>query len=173
MPTPKGNYGIWYPKAEDLFTPAWLEYAAGLGIDFNHALLFYRGPGMTSKEAHVDTHAETHQFVNFAINWVLGGKDSKMHWYKLPDMRVASTVKDPKTSVPYTTFQFKDLEYLESCEITNEVTLVKTNLPHSVTMGNEPRWCISARVKHNNDVVWEEIVERMKQNNLLVERNDH
>lgn len=169
MPEPSGNYGIWYPPAHEIFSEQWLNYTKELGIDFTHALLFYRGPNTTSKEAHVDTHAESHKFVNFAVNWVIGGAGSKMHWFKLPDMKVASTVKDPKTNVPYTTFQYKDLEYIESCSISNQVTLVKTDVPHSITMGREPRWCISARVM-NDQLTWEEIINYLRGKNILIER---
>jgi hypothetical protein len=171
MPSPKGNYGIWSPKATDIFSSEWLEYTHSLGIDFKHALLFYRGPNTTSKEAHVDTHAGDHSFVNFAINWVIGGAGSKMHWYELPDdPAAATTVKDPKTNVPYTTYQFKDLKHIESGEIVNEVTLVRTNVPHSITMNKEPRWCISARVGRTEDMQWNDAVEYFRHKNLLVER---
>jgi hypothetical protein len=170
MPIPKNNYGIWAPKAENIFSKTWLEYTAGLGIDFKHALLFYRGPNTTSREAHVDTHADDHSFVNFAVNWVIGGANSKMNWYKMPPDGAATIVKDNTSDVPYTTFQFKDLEYIESCKIVNEVTLVRTNLPHSITMGSEPRWCISARVGKDKDTSWDDIVEQFRAKNLLVER---
>lgn len=169
MPQHNGQYGIWSPPAEKIFSKEWLEYTGALGIDFHHALLFYRGPYATSKEAHVDTHAEDHKFVRFAVNWVIGGDESEMHWYKMPDMSAASTVKDPKTNVPYTTFQFRDLELLESCKIADEVTIVKTDLPHSVTMGKEPRWCISARLQYGNEPTWEEMLGYLRQKNLLVE----
>lgn len=169
MPEPKGNYGIWYPSAKEIFSDNWLEYTKNLGIDFKHALLFYRGPNTTSKEAHVDTHATSHKFVNFAINWVIGGRESSMHWYKLPDMKVASVVKDPTTSVPYTTFQFKDLEPIESCSISDQITLVKTEIPHSITMGSDPRWCISARIA-DDKMTWEEVVQYLRSKKILVER---
>ena len=95
-----------------------------------------------------------------------------MHWFKMPSSDKATTVKDPKTKVPYTTFQFKDLEPIESCEITNTITLVKTNLPHSITMGSDPRWCISARIAKHSGQSWDEIINTMRLKNLLVERND-
>ena len=170
FPVPRGPYGIWSPKAERIFSKDWLEYTAALGIDFNHALLFYRNSNMTSKEAHVDTHAITHEFVNSGFNWVIGGEGSMMHWYKLPNMNVASVVKDPRTNVPYTTFQFKDLTPIESTEIKNEITLVRTGIPHSISMGTDPRWCISARLKTEQDLSWNEIVELMRSKDLLEER---
>jgi hypothetical protein len=169
-PIPTTDYGIWYPTARAIFSQDWLEYTKELGIDFGHALLFYRGPWATSREAHVDTESRTHEYVNFALNWVIGGKDSSMHWFKMPTGDKATTVKDSKTNVPYTTFQFRDLEHIESCEITDTVTLVKTNLPHSITMGSEPRWCISARVAKHKNQPWDEIVDTMRLKNLLVER---
>ena len=39
MPVPKNNYGIWAPLAENIFSKTWLEYTAGLGIDFKHAFI--------------------------------------------------------------------------------------------------------------------------------------
>ena len=170
-PVPTSDYGIWDPYATDIFNSDWLKYTKRLGIDFYRALVFYRGPNTTSKEAHVDTRNESFIYVNSAINWVFGGENSTMHWYKMPENPdAANTVKDPKTQVPYTTFQFKDLEQIDSCQIKNEVTLVKTCVPHSITMGLEPRWCISARVAKPNDLSWDNVVNKMRSNKLLVER---
>lgn len=170
FPVPTGNYGIWTPPAPFIFSSKWLEYTSDLGLNFHHALLFYRGSNMTSKEAHVDTHPAGQGYVKSALNWVIGGDESEMHWYDMPSPEAATVVKDPKTKVPYTTFQFKDLTLIESTKIKNEVTLVRTDLPHSITMGTSPRWCISARVDIPDDIPWEEIVEQMRSKNLLVER---
>ena len=41
LPTPTSNYGIWAPKATEVFSKKWLSYTSSLGLDFNHILLFY------------------------------------------------------------------------------------------------------------------------------------
>lgn len=170
MPVPKDGYGIWSPTAGLIFSKTWLNKVADMGLPMRHALLFYRGPNMTSKEAHVDTHAKSRKFINFAFNWIIGGENSAMHWYNIPDQKTVTTVKDSSTNVPYTTYQFKDLELLESCSISNKATLVKTCVPHSITMGEEPRWCISARPDLDEDMQWDDIVGLLRSKNLLIER---
>ena len=170
MPLPTGNYGIWAPRARDIFSQDWLDYTASLGLHFGHALLFYRGPNTTSKEAHVDTAADSKSFIGFALNWVIGGRNSHMNWFKMPGLEAATAVKDTTSKVPYTTFQFKDLEYVESCSIFDDITLVRTDIPHSITMGNEKRWCISARMIKGFDMPWHSAVQYFRTKNLLVER---
>ena len=171
MPEPEGPYGIWSPHASQIFSQQWLSYMRGLGLPVHHALVFYRAKGITSQEAHVDTDADTGEFINFALNWVLGGRGSKMHWYRALRNNYVTAVKDSNTRVPYTTIKFENLERIESTEIQpNEVVLVRTNYPHSISMGNEPRWCISARIDSQNIRSWPEIVEHFKTKGLLVER---
>ena len=170
MPTPTGDYGIWQPKAKKIFKESWLEYVESIGLRLDHVLLFYRGPLCTSKEAHVDTHSKDLKSVNFGINWVIGGEGSLMHWFKRP--AGTGTLKEPDTTAPYLTWQFKDLQFIESCRIGKQPTLVKTCNPHSITMGRQPRWAISARTHIDEDILWDDVVELMRSKKLLVERND-
>ena len=68
------------------------------------------------------------------------------------------------------TYKFNEIKYIESCRIQDQVTLVRTNLPHSITMGPDPRWSISARTHISEDMLWEDVVELFRSKNLLIER---
>ena len=168
FPTPTGDYGIWSVESTTMFTPEWLNYVSNLGLNIKHALVFYRAPFTTSKVAHVDTHIKDLKKVNFAINWVVGGKESSMHWYTLPTEE--GVFKDVDSSSPYLTYKFDEIKYIESCRIQDQVTLVRTNLPHAITMGSDPRWCISARTHISEDIPWDEVANLFRSKNLLVER---
>lgn len=168
LPVSKTDYGIWSVDAATMFNLEWLRYVADIGLNIKHALVFYRAPYCTSKEAHVDTHIKDLKKVNFGINWAIGGNESSMHWYTLPDDN--GIFKDVKSDSPYLTYKFNEIKYIESCRIQDQVTLVRTNLPHSITMGPDPRWAISARTHISEDMQWEDVVDLFRSKNLLVER---
>lgn len=173
FPTPTGLYGIWNPPAEEIFRPAWLEFMKSIGIPIYNAMVFYRGPGASTKEVHLDiSKTDPLVLTNYGINWCLGGKDSSMMWYETPgDGRVREEdVIWTAAKTPYITWKYEEVKEIERATIDQELTLVKTDIPHAIKMGKEPRWCISARSSSIDSLEWDEIIELFRSKNLLVER---
>jgi hypothetical protein len=164
---PPEGFGVWQPRATEIFNKEWLQYTASLGLPIYSALVFYRGPFMSSKDAHHDTHAGL-VTVNFGLNWVIGGAGSKMHWFDTPT--IPGTVNEIDARAPYVSYPFSELTEIDNCNIGPEITLVKTCNPHSISMQQEPRWAISARTNINDNTPWDEVVELIRSKNLLVER---
>jgi hypothetical protein len=173
LPSPKGLYGIWSPRAEEVFSTTWLDFMKSIGIPIYNAMIFYRGPGASTKEAHVDiSKTDPLVLTNYGINWCLGGTDSSMSWYETPN---DGKIRDEDViwtaaKTPYIKWQYEEVNEIERANIGRELTLVKTGIPHAVHMGKEPRWCISARSSSLDNLVWEEITELLRSKNLLVER---
>ena len=49
------------------------------------------------------------------------------------------------------------LTQVDKSVVGNKLTLCRTNIPHSIDMGNKDRWLISARVREDKDFdSWEQ-----------------
>jgi len=173
LPKPTGLYGIWNPMAEEVFSGAWLEYMKSIDIPIYNAMVFYRGPGASTKEVHVDiSKTDPLELTNYGFNWCIGGTESSMVWYEIPG---DGTVKEEDViwtaaKTPYVAWKYEEVKEIERANIGREMTLVKTDLPHSIQMGKEPRWCISARSSSLNNLKWDEILDHLRAKDLLVER---
>jgi hypothetical protein len=170
LPKVKGRYGIWHPLATEVFSEEWLDYTKSIGFPIYSVMIFYRGPNAATKGAHIDLSESNGvtNITNWGINWCYGGKGSTMSWYEpLPN-------SDPQTvytaaNTPYKIWRKDVLNKIESHHIGDEVTLVKTGIPHSIEMGTDPRWCFSARTSMRNNYPWDKLVEYLKSKNLLIE----
>ena len=170
FPTPTGAYGIWQPPALTIFSKEWLDYTASVGLSVVNAMLFYRGPHASTKDAHIDiTTAKPLSITNFAINWCIGGKGSTMAWYE-PKPVTNEDMQYTMAGTAYVTWPIASLKEIERVSIESQLTLVKTGIPHSIFMQEDPRWTISARTLLKDNKPWDEIVKHLRSKNLLVER---
>lgn len=169
FPTPHGRYGVWHPRAETVFNRTWLTYMKKIGLPIYSTMIFYRGPYAHTAQAHVDIgKTDPLTFTNFAINWCYGGSESKMVWYKMPPEDTPITYTGAKT--PYMSWDIPTLEEVERTHLSETVSLVRTGVPHSIEMGQEPRWVFSARCSLVDNFEWDDIVELLRKKNLLIER---
>lgn len=170
FPDPQYNvYGVWQLWAHDVFKPEWLEYTANLGLDFGSLMLFYRGPWMSTRGAHIDiATVDPLKIGTYGLNWIIGGAGSEMIWYDMPEGELEILYTPARTA--YTYWPTENLNVIDRCAIDLKPTLVKVGTPHSITMGPSDRWCISARPKLKKNMEWDEAVEHMKSLNLLIAR---
>jgi len=157
-----------------IFNTEWLDYMESIEIPIYRAVLFYRYPSDSVKTyAHIDINKTITGTVPWAINWVIEGDDSKMVWYNFPkdhyDLSKSDCIERTMANTPYVSWKINDLTEIEQREIKNVSTLVRTDIPHSITMGKVPRWCIS--IKRSLPYTWEELIIHLKSKNLLIERN--
>jgi hypothetical protein len=168
LPKPEGQSGIWHPLAKDIFTPQWIEYMESIGFFICSVVIFYRGSNYTS-QAHVDIiKAEPLSFSDFGINWCYGGKNSEMVWYETP--LEPKSVSYTNANTPYMSWNINELKEIERTHIGNEVSIVRTGIPHSIKMDADPRWAISARCFKSENPNWETAIEDLRKKNLLIER---
>jgi hypothetical protein len=83
------------------------------------------------------------------INYIYGGKDSKMIWYKTKDIthtKEGATGK-PGSFIPY------DLNEVEKIyeQTLSEYNMVQVGIPHNILNMLEPRWCLTIVVRHQSD----------------------
>lgn len=162
---------IWRFKVEEIFKPEWIEYAHSSGLPIQVVLIFYKDSFASSVKAHIDISRTAPEIVitNFGINWAYGGTGSTMSWYDYIEQN-ADPVSTHRDGTKFKSFEFDTLKKIESVSISDKMTLVNTSIPHGVEMGPESRYCISVRTLVNDNCEWEEMVEKMRDIGLLVER---
>ena len=137
--------GVWTLDSNMLFSKEWLEY---LENDFSifpgHVQLFYKNKNAQHSVAHVDV-SSTGTLHGGAINWTLDLDDAEMVWYETPDYehtgKVKTTINDQSKEWP-----ISGLKELDRCHVGQKATLVRTDVPHTVDMGNTDRWAVSFRI---------------------------
>jgi len=164
------NFRVWTVESNKLFKKSWIEYVNSLGLELAYkSIIFYRPIGTTDQMAHIDLDANSTQdqikSVPFAINWVIGGKHSQMHWYELPEGKMHVTKNAP--SVYDVKWPIEQLTKIDSVEISDQATLVRVDLPHAITNDHEYRFCISVRFNLEN-YQWDDVVKHFEEKGLLL-----
>jgi hypothetical protein len=172
LPDTEGkDFGVWTEKAVNMFNQKWLKQMYQKGIYVADSLIFYRDAGHNTYNAHIDMHREHPKKIStFGLNMVFGGEDSIMTWYKIP--------KDNGLPAPfpgnpiYYNWPINQLEEIDRHTLGPGLTLTRIGIPHTVIMGDKPRWCISARAALIEQMYWKDVVKYMRDKNVLIERDD-
>jgi len=104
--------------------------------------IFFRYPNTVSP-----IHSDTKSIGDYSkINWILGGKDSTMHWYLPNDKFFNKDTEKTKNktlvnshSIWYTPEEV-DLVYSEDVR---GPAIVQVGIPHNITNRNQHRFCVS------------------------------
>lgn len=160
-----------FTNARDIFTTDWLEYMDSQNIPVNGIMIFNRraGEGMDTL-AHVDVHAHQKpgsEYRSFAINWVIGGSDSEMIWYDMPE--IIPPVGYSAINTPHLRWPVRELTEIDRSCIQSQPTMVRVSMPHAISIKNEPRICISVRTNGIPDN-WDRAVDYLRDKQILVER---
>jgi hypothetical protein len=147
-----------------LFSQTWLDYMASLDLKVNSCVVFFKEAGYQPPGAHIDTYANFDS-VPYVCNLILPPATGDMVWYQLPiESPEASEV--PFTKTTYKAWLFEDVDLVELCResIGNQLTLVRTDLPHHIANVTEDRWCLSMRFYRDSKPItdWDSAVEYFK-----------
>ena len=169
LPTHKEQFKIWNFLVTEICHPNWLNYLKSLGLTPCSVLIFYGDAWKsdTMRNAHIDiATVDPYELHHFAINWCIGGAGSEMIWYEMPKTIPQVHYSSAKTPyIPCNTFSLKEIE---RHHIGEEATLVRTDIPHFIKMGPEPRWCFSLRLSPLENFEWDQAVHMFKERNLLL-----
>lgn len=159
----------WSLPGNKIFNQEWLNKMKASMIDIDNILIFYRPINYTTEDAHIDTTDKLDGSPDmFGFNWIIGGHNSKMIWYSLPEHGLER--KYTSTGVPYISLSINKLTEIERTTLENNViTMVRTDIPHSIQIGDEPRWCLSFRTR-SKFKTWDSAVNYMKAFNLIKDR---
>lgn len=109
-------------------------------------LFFYRKPNYQHFGAHIDLNDTTNKNDSiYAINWILEDDESEMVWYNLPS-DWQNNLKYTEVGSAYAEWDTSNLEeHGYRCNIKNNITLVRVDIPHNVCMGSKERLSVSVR----------------------------
>jgi len=175
--------GVWQVPANALFNRSWINmFKKRTGMSVDAGLIFYREGGYQHDGAHIDIlpldGATLPVIASF--NWVLDEDDqSKMTWYEPwwdaeneDEVKAAAKGKYPHPSVNVNTEETQRAMLYQETPISllkethsyslahDRLTLIRTNIPHSVRMGPRARWCVTVRSWGGLPYLWNECVER-------------
>ena len=115
-----------------------------LNIFPGHIQLFYKNKDAQHSVAHVDVSV-LGTLHGGAINWTLDPDDAEMVWYETPHYEhtgeVGTTINNQSKEWP-----IAGLKELDRCHVGQKATLVRTDVPHTVDIGNTDRWAVSFRI---------------------------
>lgn len=165
------EFGVWDFKAHQIFNPKWIYSLAQKGLTVAEALVFYRAPGHNTDHAHLDIHrSHPVKISTFGLNFIIGGQDAHMTWYQTPRINYKPTPGAAGTV--YYNWPISSLNEIDRHVLAEKrLTMVRVGIPHTVIMGDQPRWCISARCATVERMYWGQITEWMRKRDFLVERD--
>jgi hypothetical protein len=160
---PGGIWNFYDDRVFEILNYDWVNDFSLLGFDIKNVLVFHRQPRSQHNEVHIDmVGTENPQPAVYALNWLTDPfPDSEMVWYDLPE-KSGKLYTDSDfglnnnyaVSWPIEDFSGREID---RCRITDKLTLVRTGVPHTVHMGDRPRWCISIRLQRKHEVfTWQE-----------------
>lgn len=169
FPAITGRYGVWHLNAKNVFNAEWLMYMKSIGLPIASVMIFYRDSYAHTAQAHIDiSKVEPFAVTNFGINWCYGGDNSEMIWYRTP--AEGYKVQHTKAYTPYAAWDRSSLTEIERVHLGEQVSIVRTGIPHSIIMGEDPRWAFSARCSLLDNLEWEDILQILQDKNLIIER---
>jgi hypothetical protein len=125
---------------------------------------------LNSNQDHTETYTHTDVtynnngdviYVNSALNIVFDDSTDipgTMRWYSNKYPVDLNNVALSHANSPYLHFNINDLTLEDEYCISEFVTLVRTNVPHSISSGNQYRTCIS--IRFTDDFDWNIAVEK-------------
>ena len=156
----------WMYSPSKVLSPEWIEYTQSLGLNWVAAVVFWKSANLINENAHIDLFTDVTKVCQYGINLAIGGKDSIMLWYKLPEGNYPIKYT-PNAKSPYANWPLSMLTEVERSHIGNKLTLVRIGIPHAVNTGDEERWCISLRLANMTTSTWDEIVSDFRLRNLI------
>lgn len=146
---------------KNMLTTEFFEKLGGVN-NVSGAMIFNKINHQNPNIAHVDIAMNNEKivYVNYGVNIVFDDSTDilgTMRWYSINNPNKLPRVLFTTAKTPYINFYNIELTLEREYVISDTVTLVRTDVPHSVSSGNGNRTCISIRFKHNFD--WDTAVD--------------
>lgn len=155
--------------AQEIFSDKWLDAMSAINVPVTGSLVHFKPKFFSSTEAHVDTYKGVGGAC-FGINWVIGGRDSEMIWYELPDEVYSGTDRITPANTPYVAWPVSELREIDRCVIGSQAVLVRVDRPHAIVVRDQDRLSISART-NMKFMSWDGMVNYLNKKNLLIARD--
>ena len=165
---PSGLIDMWHIPYSDLgrvFNLDWIESLKEFGINTTRAMILFRDPSLINTKLHVDISGDE-QICSIAFNFVLDPHDDgQMIWYELNDPSEENILSDvtyvTEKKFPMVSYDIDTIDGKEAAKINigTDLTMVRTDVPHSVETGTRPRWAFSLRCDDLTGWTWQDAVQ--------------
>ena len=159
--SPWGNKHIRVPR--DFINNTFIDFFKNRGIHLIGVEIFYTVP----KGSNI-VHSDVEPLSDVAkINWVYGGIDSKMEWYR-PNSNYNPAVKHnnlTKVNSPTLNFLKEEVD-LVHVQYVESPSIVQVGCPHNMINGSTERFCIStifANINTGKRITMSEATELFKE----------
>jgi hypothetical protein len=145
--------GVDYVK--DMLTTEFFEKLGGL-TSISGAMIFNKINHKNPSIAHADVFVIEDElfYKNYGLNIVFDESTDMpgtMRWFSINNPKEKPNLLFTIAKTPYLNFDNSEITLEQEHVILDTVTLVRTDVPHSISSGNGIRTCISIRFKHNFD----------------------
>lgn len=151
------NHQSWTLKANQVIHSETLNYfQTEFGLQLTDCLISYLKAGKAGNDIHVDGYG--HNVVQWAINYVSTGHDTKMCWY-VPTAK--STPYKADFGKIIEVWNENEVDLVEEYNIGKYPILVKIDEPHRIyNNGAADRWSVSLR-NYVSEISWDNVVHRL------------
>ena len=146
---PKLNYNKLDQKK--YINPELIDFFKSMSLEIEHVATFFTPKNFQFSKIHIDNSGykySTYPNNQAKINWIYGGKDSLMNWYKLkPGSKLFhKPILGFKQQDSYIDCNKEDVDLIHS-QAVNFPSIVHVGIPHNITNYNEPRLCLTMVIK--------------------------
>ena len=122
-----------------------IDFLYNKGIEIRAVEVFYSEPNFGGG-IHSDGAGDEGDDIT-KLNYIVGGQNSLMHWYKLkPGAR--KNVMNTDKGTPYVNYFNEDTDRIHTASV-GFPSLVQVAVPHNVKNFNEPRYCICLVIQNS------------------------
>ena len=134
--------------------PDLIELFKSLDLKILLVEVFYTKPHRVTS-IHIDARGGDYT----KLNYIYGGKNSKMVWYK-PKNDIKKSVSTTSIGTPYLEYKMSEVTKIED-KVVNFPSIIQAGIPHNIINQAEHRYCLSIVLIRNNDnrITMEESIE--------------
>jgi hypothetical protein len=146
----------------DDINPKLISFFNNLNLTVTWAELFYV-PSFFCTTIHTDIDWRGKENDYTKINYVFGGKDSRMYWWKIKP-GVSNTIERTALSSQYINYKQDQVDLIEEQSI-GFPSIVQAGIPHNIRTFSEARRCLSLvlRKEYNTRLTMAESIEIFKE----------
>ncbi len=135
------------------------DWGDSRGVKFSNFMTFWRPNIGCPAGPHVDLRSDGN-FASPGINIELLGHGI-MGFYRQKEGMPAPSIKHTLANTPYLEFRYDEIEKIDETDFVSGPRLVKTSIPHDLTVTVGPRLVVSLRTKIDGIIPnWEMLLEK-------------
>ena len=139
-----------------------ISFLSTLNLTISWAVVFYTAPfGFTGIHVDIDNNNKSNDYVK--LNYIFGGRNSVMCWWKQKD-NVSSTLLRTVAGSGYMPFEIHQVDLIDEQQV-KFPSIVQVGIPHNIKNFEEPRYCLSLVLKkrYRTRLTMAESIELFKQ----------